>query len=492
MGANGSSEIQLTFNRPNLFYFAGEQISGNISFQNTQDKLMLDAVFLECVGELGYTTREHRHYHDKDGQKRTEYYTKYHQIPFLNFRIAVAQPQYGQREITLYRGQHSWPFEFILPSNLPPSLIPSTISYPYVKYYTRIVLDKPWYKPNAKQIFPLTIFPHVNLLHIPGGQQHVVFSNENRKKIRIEGFLIRGGVVPGEKLSIHINLQNPNRSEIKRIEATLIQHRQVAQSCHAEVIFRLDLPDVRGFNDTELRRTFDLIVPAVHLSPTYTYMATSFTVTLGVSIHYELILDVKARGLFTDFKISVPVVVGTEPIAVEHQQQQMNHPIEMPTASAPAFEYDEPPPSYDVVVANQKMDSKIQPTSSSLDLDQHGKEAAYLIPNSSTANANSHVITDNVNKITITLSSTENNHCILTNLAASNERCYIACSSCSNNADSEIIDISVQTSNYNYCDSENENKSGHSEAVSKDVILCEKLISNLLSLKKVNENINTL
>ncbi|CAF0790952.1 unnamed protein product [Rotaria sordida] len=353
MGANGSSAIQVNFNHPNLFYFAGEQISGNIAFQNTEEKLILDAIFLECVGELGYTTLEHRHYHDKDGHHRTEQYTKYHQIPFLNFRIAIAQPQYGQREIILYRGQHSWPFEFVLPACLPPSLIPSTTSYPYVKYYTRIVLDKPWYKPNAKQVFPLTIFPRVNILHIAGGQQQMPFSNENRKKIRLQGCLMRGGVVPGDKISIHINLQNPKRTEIKKIEASLIQHRQVAHSCHAETIFRLDLPDLRDFNDTELQRTFDLIVPAIYLSPTYTYMSQSCSVTLGVSINYELILDVKVRGLFTDFKISVPVIVGTEPISAE--QQLMNNPIQIPIASAPVFEYDEPPPSYDAVVTNQKM-----------------------------------------------------------------------------------------------------------------------------------------
>jgi hypothetical protein len=229
-----------------------------------------------------------------------------------------------------------------------------TISYPYVKYYTRVVLDKPWYKPNGKQIYPLTIFPRVNLYHVPGGQQPVAFSNQNRKKIRLQGYLIRGGVVPGEKLSIQIDLHNPKRTEIKRIEAILIQHRQVARSSHAEIIFRTDLPDLREFNAAELQRTFDLVVPSVCLSPTYTYLPQSHGPPLGISIHYELILDIKVRGLFTDFKISVPVVLGTEPTTNE-QQQPMNNANEMPIASAPVFTYDDPPPSYETVVADQKM-----------------------------------------------------------------------------------------------------------------------------------------
>ncbi len=227
---------------------------------------------------------------------------------------------------------------------------------PYVRYYTRIVLDKPWYKPNTKQVYPLTVFPRVNLLYTPGGQQSIAFQNQNRKKIHLQGYLLRGGVVPGDKLSIQIDLQNPKQAGIKRIEATLIQHRQIARSSHSEIIFRLDLPDLREFTGTTLQRTFDLIVPGIYLSPSYTYLSQSFNQQIGVNIHYELILDVKARGLFTDFKVSVPVIVGTEPMSVQQQQQQqMTRPIEMPIPSAPVLEYEEPPPSYETVVTNQTM-----------------------------------------------------------------------------------------------------------------------------------------
>jgi hypothetical protein len=150
---------------------------------------------------------------------------------------------------------------------------------------------------------------------------------------------------------------------IKRIEATLIQHRQVSRSCHAETIFRVDIPDIREFSGTTLQKTFDLLLPNVYLSPSYTYLTQYCTHPVGISVHYELLLDVKVRGLFTDFKINVPVIVGTEPTSTEQQQQQqhqqnqlINSTSEMPTASAPAFDYDEPPPSYESVVAtNEKM-----------------------------------------------------------------------------------------------------------------------------------------
>jgi hypothetical protein len=224
------------------------------------------------------------------------------------------------------------------------------------------VLDKPWYKPNAKQTYPLTIFPRVNILHVPGGQQPAAFSNQNRKKLRVQGYIVRSGVVPGDKISVQIDLQNPKRAEIKTIEATLIQHRQVVRSSHAQVILRTDVPNLHEFNGTELQHTFDLSIPAVYLSPTYTYLSHYSMPPLGVSIHYELVLDVKVRGLFTDFKMSVPMIMGTEPSSNEQQQQQqlafqqqINNPVETPTASAPVYDYDDLPPSYESVVMDQKM-----------------------------------------------------------------------------------------------------------------------------------------
>jgi len=99
MGASESAEIHVSFNRPNLFYFAGEQITGNISFKNKHEKLTLDEIFLEFIGEIGYTTREIRHRQDSNGRSTTENYTEYHRIPFMTHRIPVVRPQHGQVNI---------------------------------------------------------------------------------------------------------------------------------------------------------------------------------------------------------------------------------------------------------------------------------------------------------------------------------------------------------------------------------------------------------
>lgn len=203
-----------------------------------------------------------------------------------------------------------------------------------------------------KQVYALAVFPRINVMLTPGGQLPVPFQNQNRKKLRLQGYLLRGGVVPGDVIPVQIDLQNPKRIAIRRIEATLIQHRQVGPTCHAETIFRLDLPTIRDFSGTHLEQVVELMVPEIMLSPSFTYLTPGRISPIATSVRYELTLEVKARGFFTDFKITMPVIVGTEPLhngQLQEEQQQFHLPIEMPIASAPVMDYDELPPSYDSI-----------------------------------------------------------------------------------------------------------------------------------------------
>ncbi|CAF4433313.1 unnamed protein product, partial [Rotaria sp. Silwood2] len=96
MGSSESIAIQMNFNRSSCFYFAGEQISGNISFQNDRDRLKLEEIFVERVGELAYRTQDTRSSTDSNGNLTTEYYTDYHHIPLLTIRVPLVRPSDGQ------------------------------------------------------------------------------------------------------------------------------------------------------------------------------------------------------------------------------------------------------------------------------------------------------------------------------------------------------------------------------------------------------------
>lgn len=351
MGANESSSIQVEFGRANLFYFGGESITGTISFQNSQSKVTLDGIFLEFVGEIGFTSRETRHRRETNGHVKTEHYTQTHQIPFVTHRFPVVQPQYGQNEIILYRGQYSWPFQFAVPQYLPPSSTPSSVEYPYVRYFMRIALNKTLEKANVKQIYRLTIFPRVNIYQQPNASHPTVFSNKNRKKVYVQGALLQPGAVPGQNLAMNFNLENPKRCEIKRVQVSLIQHRTIGPNQQAETVFRMDLPDLHEFSGSEFHRTFDLQIPPTALAPTFGFAPQQCGSVTNISFNYELRIDVKSRGLFTDFKVGVPVFVGTEPTS--DQTILVNNHIEIPEASAPQYEEDLPP-AYESIIHNEK------------------------------------------------------------------------------------------------------------------------------------------
>jgi len=99
MGAHESTEAHVNFNRPSLVYFAGEQITGNISFHNTHDKLILPEICLEFIGELGFATEEIHQHLDEDENIEPEHYTKNQLVPFIHIRIPVVQPEKGEVKI---------------------------------------------------------------------------------------------------------------------------------------------------------------------------------------------------------------------------------------------------------------------------------------------------------------------------------------------------------------------------------------------------------
>ncbi|CAF0920049.1 unnamed protein product, partial [Rotaria sordida] len=247
---------------------------------------------------------------------------------------------------------YTWPFEFSLPENLPPSSGPNNEAYPHIKYYIRVVLDRPWYKSNVTQTYLLTISPHMNLLQMSSTQEIFCSADQNRKQLRLQCCLLRRGILPGQLLSFKINLHNPERTKIKRIEATFIQHRDTAVDRRQETIFFVNLPDLSEFNELYLERNFDLLVPNTYLTPTYKFTTTSHGTPHYITVHYELKLKVKSYGIFTNIEVRVPVIVGTE--TGSGQQQQQNYNFTMPINTSPVFYENDLPPTYETVVKNMQ------------------------------------------------------------------------------------------------------------------------------------------
>ncbi|CAF1021076.1 unnamed protein product [Rotaria sordida] len=345
MGIGKSTTINVNFNHSDSFYYAGEKVSGTISLNNPEKKLTLTNVSLAFIGEVGYTGQRTHHSHDSIGNLQLENLTGDHQLLFINTHLQFTHSEDNQNKITLEPGQYSWPFEFTLPEHLPPSSGSLTDTCPYIKYYVRITFDQPWYKLSKTQTYPLIIFPHINTFNNEN-RQPIAVSHRHRKHLHFDACLSSRSIIPGEQISLDIDLKNHKQLKIKGIEARLIQHREIAQNHHAEVIFKMDLPVPKDFMEIEFHETFNIDIPSDRLPPTCNYTVSSSGLSIRTNIHYELKLEVKVDKWNQEMHLSIPIAIGTESSFEQSELREKSYnkmPINNTTVSkemdvSPSFE----------------------------------------------------------------------------------------------------------------------------------------------------------
>ena len=352
MGNNNSSGVVLiNLERENSFFFSGEIVTGMVTLNVTNEKLEADEIFIVLTGEIGYTTKRTV----TSSKGRTSTRTDYHHVPFYTGKVVFAQPQPGQKQLILNHGQYSWPFEICLGDYLPPT-INAPASYPHVRYYLQVVIDKPWYKPNTRETRYLTVYPRVNLLQNPQCLVPTIFGNHNRKDIILKGTLNKLGYVPGESISISLEIENPRKVLVKRLELIMLQSYYIGRNQRVTSFFRVILPNILERIDEQIRETFVLTIPSQPIPPSYQFQGGIQRPAIA-NIHYFFRLEVKVQGIFADFSVDIPITIGTEPPPHFNQQQTLNS-VFVSYADNPeqtTFEHDtDAPPDYHSITQNGK------------------------------------------------------------------------------------------------------------------------------------------
>lgn len=207
-------------------------------------------------------------------------------------------------------------FNFTLPVELPPSLPPTGSSYnpqPYVSYFLRMVLElKKWYQSNLRHSIPITVYPRINIQHEL--YQPLKMEYENRKNVRLHINIPQSVILPNVPILIQYEIYNPNRSTVNVIIVQLCQYRHMgSRGFYKQIIFDIEIPNINEFNGEHLHSNFGLTIPADHLPPTSSYTFGSESRLLScnpTSVSYELIVEAKMSGLFTDFSMKCPITIG--------------------------------------------------------------------------------------------------------------------------------------------------------------------------------------
>jgi hypothetical protein len=347
MGNSNGCSIKIHLDYTNSVYFSGDIVSGVVKLNITAGKIEADKIYMMLIGEIGYETT--RTVPTAKGQPPTE--TRHYHIPFYSGKSVFTRPKVEQKGKVYSQGKYSWPFRILLPDHLPPTLNQPHL-FPHVRYYLQVVIDKPWYKPNTKEIKYITVFPWVNILQNPKCLSSVTFEKHNND-ITLKGTLNKSGYASGETIHMTLEIENPRKIPIQSIELSILQSYRIGQNSRGYIILQKTLPNIVNVKDEQIRETFSVAIPSVLIPPSCQFRG-GMRYSAIVNIGYMLKLAVKVQGILNNFEVDIPITLGTEPDSDLNRQQILN-PMIVSYASNPEhsmFTDHGSTPSYNSVVQN--------------------------------------------------------------------------------------------------------------------------------------------
>ena len=293
LGTNVSFQFDKKYT---TIYETGELVSGTANFcHDGQLEIKLKEIFIELVGELVYTT------HRGSGHSKTN---DIQVVPFyLDRQIVRSDAKNAKENFLLESGDHTWPFEFRLHDNLPPTLEQTRHNGPYIRYVVRVqMIVSDWYQKNIQRASFITVRCHQSSMipMIKSRDDHT-----NRKDIRMQAFLQQNAVCPGEKLTLCFDLHNPNRTTITRISITLVQQRLLGPAGKEEInLFKKDLNDIE-----HLQKQIEFHVPQ-NIAPTCSCVPPKWSSRKPLAVSYELRLEAHLPGLLTNLELKLPIHIN--------------------------------------------------------------------------------------------------------------------------------------------------------------------------------------
>jgi hypothetical protein len=208
------------------------------------------------------------------------------------------------------------------------------------------LIEKKWYQATDRHRYPIRIYPRVNLAEISNSQSAVKFGTK-RKDITIKGVLQRAGLLPGEQTILSLDIINPTRLAIKRVDVCLIQRYEIEQCRRRLELVRLSIPQLTNVHDQHIEVTCPLTIP-LGIPPSYNYRSKGTRSAVHIDLHYDLKLEIKAKGLFSDFDVQVPVIIGTDSAEYSsYNSSTMSSDLNM--MALDLNDEDIPPPPYETI-----------------------------------------------------------------------------------------------------------------------------------------------
>ncbi|KAH8343872.1 hypothetical protein KR084_000776 [Drosophila pseudotakahashii] len=343
------SKCFFEFDRPELIYYSGETINGQVTLTTTSEK-SVNVVYVLFEGESKVHWGENRTT-TVDGQ--TQHYTQQFRgkQTYVNTRTNV----FGSGNLPA--GTHSYSFCIPLPPDCPSSVVGQ---YGKVSYEVSLVVDRHWRFNNVFKK-SLTVLQTYNLNMSPDANYKFSYPQMPLVREDIKHFccwpcrsgpvlstltIPFGGYAPGQKIRFTMEIDNQSSGyDVGGIEVKLRQtytfqaqtplhktrekEHSLSQSCQEERVLRLSKKIIN----------YTLAIPSVPPS----------TRSQGhiISVSYRVTLSLKMGSCHKDSDFAIPIVIGTIPL-IQSAENPSNAAEWIPeTPKTPEGATADLPPSYD-------------------------------------------------------------------------------------------------------------------------------------------------
>ncbi|XP_061172553.1 arrestin domain-containing protein 3-like [Saccostrea echinata] len=319
-------------------YWAGQTVSGRATV-DLESEMKMREIRLNFEGKGYVRWTESR----GSGQNRhtvtysaTEYY-------FNNVMSVFGKGLSGGDEYSLPPGQHTFPFSFVLPPNLPSSFEGST---GHVRYIIKGTIDRPW-RFDDHTVRAFSVLCALDLNQLPLASQGAEATDSKNlcclccKSGPIVGTLKvnRIGYVPGESIYFEASAQNMTGRECgmsANLEMITTFHATRKSRQDRKVINTIQYQNLNPGDSTVWSGDRFIIPP---LPPSYLVNCNI------IDIRYIIKLVIDPSGPAFDLNVPIEIIIGTVPLqsAVQQYQHTLSsvQPSAPPAIAMPAPSYNE-------------------------------------------------------------------------------------------------------------------------------------------------------
>jgi len=299
---------QVTFllNNGQINFYAGSVVAGFITFDLSEDLTSVEEVEVKCSGKSSLRWTEHHN-------KQTYVYTNSERY----FKTPIKLLQNIPNNV-LHKGQHKFPFSFVIPHNIPASFTFNKYAKASVVHYLTGKIKRSGMHFNIKEKHEITVLGNTPVHEVCQGRNPMEPAVGRDSKficcwccksgpINGEVACNKTGYMPGEIVVVNATLENLTNTDLPFTKINL--KRNVKLKARGKTRTFSDIPIKQEFEACNKRKTLNLNNKSVQLPVD---MAPSYLPHCNI-IHPQYVIELEGQvsGCHINLRVPCEVFIGS-------------------------------------------------------------------------------------------------------------------------------------------------------------------------------------